>query len=299
MTDISTPIATRDGARLQLGLAAPFLTIVLWAINTIVTKSAAGVIDPASIALYRWVLAFLILTPFVIRGVWQRRAIVIANAWRLAILGALGMAGYQGLAYAAAKSTTAINMGVIIALMPLMTTLLASVISAERLTVLRVLGTLVSLAGLVILTTAGDPVELIRSGLHAGDVLMLVACFANALYGVLIRRWAIPLATWQQLYGQMIFAILVLVPFWIVSPMTPPNGANLPLILFAVFGASIAAPYLWVTGVKELGAARATLFMNLLPPIVALLAWWWLGEALYAYHAVGGLIALIGVAVAL
>jgi drug/metabolite transporter (DMT)-like permease len=299
MRGFSTQASAPTTSITPLGYLAPFLTIVLWAINTVVTKSAAGVIDPASIALYRWVMAFLVVTPFVVGPAWRHRAIFRAHWWRLAILGALGMAIYQGIAYAAASSTTAINMGVIIALMPLMTALLASAFSAEPLTSRRILGTLISLAGLVILTTAGDPMELMRGGLHIGDLLMLIACLSNSLYNVLIKRWVIPLPIWQQLYGQMIFAILVIVPFWLVSPMSPITAANLPLILFAVFGASIAAPFFWVTGVKALGAARATLFINLLPVIVALLAWSLLGEALHAYHAVGGVIALIGVAIAL
>lgn len=278
---------------------ALFLTIVLWAINTVVTKSAAGVIDPASIALYRWVMAFGVVAPFVAGPAWRNRTIFRTHWWRLAILGALGMAIYQGIAYAAARSTTAINMGVILALMPLMTALLASAFSAEPLTWPRILGTLVSLVGLVILTTAGDPMELLRGGLHIGDLLMLAACLSGSLYNVLIKRWVIPLPIWQQLYGQMVFAILVIVPFWLTSPMAPITAANLPLIVLAVFTASLTAPFLWMTGVKALGAARATIFINLLPVVVALLAWTLLGEALHGYHAVGGVIALIGVAIAL
>jgi len=55
--------------------------------------------------------------------------------WGAEVFGqALGMGMYQGLAYQAAKSTSAINMGVVVALMPLMSALLASFFAGERLT---------------------------------------------------------------------------------------------------------------------------------------------------------------------
>lgn len=284
---------------LSLALLFPFATILLWSANTIVTKSAATVIEPASIALYRWALAFLVLTPFVGKGVWSARAIIAGHWPKLALLGVLGMASYQGLAYEAAKTTSAINMGIIIALMPLMTVLLANSLSGERLTARRVLAALISLAGLVVLLTRGSPAEIFSHGLHIGDALMLMACFSNALYGVLLRRFAIPLPTWQQLYAQIFFGVLAIAPFWIFGPKSPVTAANAPLILFATVFASLLAPVLWIEGVRRLGAARATLFINLLPPVVALMAWTLLGEQLYSYHVIGGLVALAGVALGL
>ncbi len=35
---------------------------------------------------------------------------------------------------------------------------------------------------------------------------------SNALYGVLVKRWALPLSTWQQLYAQIGFGILIVMP---------------------------------------------------------------------------------------
>jgi drug/metabolite transporter (DMT)-like permease len=71
------------------------------------------------------------------------------------------------------------------------------------------------------------------------------------------------------------------------------------LILYAATAASLLAPVFWIAGVKRLGAARATLFLNLLPPIVAGLAWGLIGEEIHGFHLVGGAVALLGVAIAL
>jgi drug/metabolite transporter (DMT)-like permease len=128
---------------------------------------------------------------------------------------------------------------------------------------------------------------------------MLVAVAANAFYGVLLKRWAShwSLSTWQQLYVQIGFGVLILVPFWLAEPISSITPANAPLILYAAIPASLGAPYFWMKGIKALGPAHASLFMNLLPVFVALLAWTLLGERIHAYQVIGGLITLSGVIV--
>lgn len=272
----------------------PLLAVLIWTGNTLVTKMASTVVEPAAITFYRWLLAGLVLTPFLWRSVWRQRAIVAAHWPKLAFLGFLGMAMYQGLAYEAAKSTSATNMGIVVALMPLLSALLASLFAGEALTVSRIGGAVLSLAGLLILSTHGHPAELLRGAAHFGDALMLIAVTANALYGTLIKRWALPLSTWQQLYVQIGFGVLLLFPLWWLAPSSPITAQNAPLILYAGILASIASPFFWMSGIKRIGPVRASLFMNLLPIFVAVSAYTILGEPLHSYHAVGGLFALAG-----
>ncbi|TCR91808.1 DMT family transporter [Rhizobium sp. BK376] len=278
---------------------APLLTVLIWSGNVIVTEAAAGVISPGSISFYRWFLAFIVLLPFVAKGVWERRAVLVHHWWRLACLGALGMVIYQSLAYEAAKTTTAVNMGVMLALMPLLSTLLASILAGERLTTGRILGGVVSLAGLIYLTSHGAPASLLTGGFHSGDGMMLVAVLANSLYGVMLRRWTIPLTMWQQLFWQIGFSTLLLLPIWLMGTISPITSANLPLILYAAIPTSLLAPLCWMIGIQKLGAARTSLFINLLPIVVAALAWGILGEQLFSYHFIGGALALIGVGLGL
>jgi drug/metabolite transporter (DMT)-like permease len=278
---------------------APLLTVLIWSGNTVVTKAASGVISPGSISFYRWLLAFLILTPFVGRAAWRNRALLGQYWVKLAILGALGMVVYQSLAYEAARTTSAVNMGVIIALMPLLSTLLAGALAGERLTVTSVAGGVISLIGLIYLTSQGHPATLLGGGFHIGDGLMIVAVLSNSLYGVMLKRWAMPLPIWQQLFWQIGFSTILLVPVFLMGDISPITSANLPLILYAAIPTSLLAPLCWMIGIQKLGAARTSLLINLLPIVVAALAWAILGEQLHTYHAIGGALALIGVGIGL
>ncbi|MGV7206342.1 DMT family transporter [Oxalobacteraceae bacterium A2-2] len=273
----------------------PLLAVLIWTGNTLVTKAATAHIEPAAITLYRWLLAGLIITPMVAPGLWRRRALVGCALPKLALLGCLGMGMYQGLAYEAARSTSAVNMGVIVALMPLMSLLLSSMLAGEAVSAVRGCGVLLSLAGLLILCSAGQPQRLLHGDVHAGDLLMLAAVASNALYGVLLKRWPTGLSTWEQLSVQVWCGVLLILPFWWLAPSSPLTAANAPLVLYAGIPASIGAPFCWMTGVRQLGPARASMYLNLLPLLVAGCAALLLGEQLRGYHAVGGALALLGV----
>ncbi|MGN6776347.1 DMT family transporter [Rhizobium sp.] len=278
---------------------APLLTVLIWSGNTVVTKASAGVISPGSISFYRWLLAFLVLLPFVGRAAWRNRSLLQQHWLKLAILGALGMVIYQSLAYEAAKTTSAVNMGVTIALMPLLSTVLAGLLAGEKLTVASLTGGAISLIGLVYLTSQGDPMRLVNGGVHIGGGLMIIAVLSNALYGVMLRRWAMPIPMWQQLFWQIGFSTLLLIPIFLMGDISPITTANLPLILYAAIPTSLLAPLCWMIGIQRLGASRTSLLINLLPIVVAALAWALLGEQLHSYHAIGGALALIGVGLGL
>ncbi|MGF2508746.1 EamA family transporter, partial [Ralstonia pseudosolanacearum] len=87
----------------------PLLAVLVWAANTIVSKAAAGVLDPAAISLYRWVIAAAVLTPFWARPLWRQRRDVLPWLPRLSVLALLGLVMYQCLSYYAAYSTSATN----------------------------------------------------------------------------------------------------------------------------------------------------------------------------------------------
>lgn len=276
----------------------PLFAVIVWGGNNIVSKMAAGTIAPNAIAFYRWLLALLLLTPFIGWQVWLARRRIAPYWGRIAVLALLSMVMYQSLAYFAAQTTTATNMAMILSLMPLLTLCFGSVMLRAPVTLGTLSGGLLSLWGLAILIGQGHPMTLLSHGAVLGDGLMLVATLGYALYSILLRKWAIPLPTWQLLYVQIMLAVLMLLPGFLLTPYAPITAANVPLILYATLGASIAAPFLWMRGVDLLGAGRASIFINLTPLVTVLIAVGFLGETLHAYHAIGGAMTLAGVLLA-
>lgn len=273
----------------------PLLAVLIWSGNTVISKLAASVISPSTISFYRWLLALLILTPFLVAPTWRNRARIKPYLWKLAVLGMLGMAMYQGFSYIAAQTTSATSMGIMLAIMPLISAVLSSLLAHEPLTRGCVLGGLISLCGVAFLLGRGDPSTLLNAGFVIGDIIMLVAVAAYALYGVLLRRWAIALSTWQSLYIQAGFGMIFILPWFVLTPISPLTAQNIPLLLYASLLASLAAPYVWILAVAKNGPGRASLYINMVPVLVMVIAVVVMGEPLHDYHLIGGALALGGV----
>ncbi|MFJ4143373.1 DMT family transporter [Pseudomonas sp. NPDC089734] len=278
--------------------AFPLLTILIWAVNTVITKAASEVIFPAEIGFYRWLLAGLLFTPFMLGPVWKNRALIKPVAGKIVILGVLGMAAYQSLAYFAASMTTATNMGIIQSLVPMMALGLSIACLGHRLTFGALLGALLSFTGVVIVVSAGNLTGLIEQGVNRGDAMILVAAAAYAVYSTLLKKWQLCLPPLQLLYLQILVAIVVLFPLFILSSRTGLNASNIPLVLYAAIPTSMLAPWLWMTAIMRLGPSRTTLFFNLMPIATALIAAVSLGEQLALYHLTGGALTLCGVILA-
>ena len=275
--------------------AFPLLAIFIWAGNTVINKLAVGAIFPAEIGFYRWLLAGLLFTPFMLKQVIAHWPQIRPNLGRIFILGVLGMAVYQSLAYFAATLTTATNMGIILSLMPLMSLAMAIISLGQRLTAGALVGAVLSFAGVLVVVSSGSLGALLQHGINVGDAMMLIATLAYAVYSTLLKKWQLRLPPLVLLYLQVLVAIVVLFPLYAMSPKAGLTLQNIPLVLYACLLASMVAPLAWMQAVQRLGPSRTTLFFNLLPLITALIAALVLQEQLATYHLVGGLLTLGGV----
>ncbi|KAB0491869.1 DMT family transporter [Pseudomonas vancouverensis] len=275
--------------------AYPLLAIFIWAGNTVITKMSAGAIFPAEIGFYRWLLAGLLFTPFMFKPVVAHWSLIRPNLGKIFVLGVLGMAVYQSLAYFAAGMTTATNMGIILSLMPLMSLTMAIISLGQRLTMGALAGAVLSFAGVLVVVSSGSLGALVEHGVNLGDVMMLIATLAYAIYSTLLKKWQLKLPPLVLLYLQVLVAVVVLFPLYFVSQKVGPTLQNIPLVLYACLLASMVAPLAWMQAVVRLGPSRTTQFFNLLPLITALIAAVVLHEQLRMYHLIGGVLTLGGV----
>ena len=274
------------------------LAVLFWSANTVVNKMTVGVIFPAEVGFYRWLFAGILFTPFILRAVLGNWDSIRPHLLKIVVLGVLGMAIYQSLAYFAAPKTSATHMGIILSLMPMMPMMslsMAIIALGQRLTLGALLGAVCSFLGVLLVVSHGDLRNLAQQGINMGDAMMLVATLAYALYSTLLKYWQMDIPALQLLYLQILVAIVVLFPLFWLSEKAGLNSANLPLVLFACVFASIAAPLAWMRAVRSLGPSRTAVFFNLMPIFTIIIAALVLSEQLALYHALGGGLTLFGV----
>ncbi|HJF28676.1 DMT family transporter [Acinetobacter bohemicus] len=278
--------------------ALPVLAVMIWSLNIVVTRYAADLISPASISFYRWLIAFLILTPFMLSKVWQQRQLVRQHWLQLAVLSAFGMVLYQGLAYTAAHYTTATNMGLINAFIPIFTILVSLFILKDIPNYFAIIGGILSFCGLMYVMAQGDLTALWQNGAHWGDLLMVIAVFFYAFYGVFLKKWQLQIPLLISLYIQIGFALIYHLPFIAWLGLDSLNTANLSSVLYAGIFPSLIAPLVWMLAVQQIGPNRTSIFMNLMPVFTAIIASIWLAESWTIYHSMGGAIILLGILLA-
>lgn len=278
----------------------PFFAILFWSGNVVVSKMAASEISPTAITFYRLILALSIMSLFVLVPVFKNLKMIHKHWPKLALGGLLSVALFQSLSYQAASTTTATNMAIVTALIPLLTIILSALILKDRVTVGMVFGGALSLFGLIYLVSQGQMSHLLQQDIHRGDFLMLVAASGYALYSVLLKYWKMNIPAWQSTYVQAIFALIYMLPLFLLVPRDQArlDSNTIPLIVYAGIFSSVLLSYLWIEGVRYLGPNRNNIFMNLLPLFTALAAIVFLNEKLHVYHLFGGAITLSGIMLA-
>ena len=274
------------------------LTATMWAGNAIAGKLAVGHISPFLLTSARWTAAFLILLSFagpVLRRDWK----AISRHWPfLALLGVIGFTAFNNLLYLALNHTTAINVSILQAAMPLFVFVFNFVLFRIRSTRLQILGFGLTLVGVVLTATKGNPFRLTGQEVNIGDLIMLMAVCAYGLYSTaLIRK---PQLHWLSFITVLaFFAMLGSVPFaiWEVTSgnVLWPDTQGLLVALYTALLPAILAQLMWIRGLELIGSNRGGVFINLVPIFAAFMAVFILGEAFRFYHAIALLLVIGGV----
>ncbi|HAS6899178.1 TPA: EamA family transporter [Vibrio parahaemolyticus] len=273
----------------------PFFTVMIWGGNSIVNKMAASTIEPSAMSFYRWFVAMVLLTPFCLPAVIKQRHVIRPYLTKLAFLALLGMVLNQSLGYYAGLTTTASNMALITSLVPLISVFLSVPLLGKSVSMLSIVGGVISLGGLAFMLGQGDVTYFLHQDMTQGDSLMLLAALVYAAYCVLLKRWKMPFNSLTLVYMQGFFSVIMLTPLWLSSEQLLPSQEALPLIAYAGIAASIFAPLMWVKAIDLIGADSSAMFMNLMPVVSVALASTLLGEEIHVYHIIGGLMVISGV----
>lgn len=283
--------AKPDAATLLLLTLPP----LLWASNAVVGRLAMSgdmpLASPLLLNTLRWAAAFAILLGLHLfrRG---SEAPVAGASWRTyAVLGLLSVTSYNALQYMALRTTTAINVTLIAASGPLWMLLFGRLFFGEPGHRTAWLGAGLSLSGVLVVLTGGDPARLAGLRLASGDLLVLVAVAAWSLYSWLLRRGrpkadALSFLLLQTAWG-LALGMPIVAAEWVTGHAALQIGwKTLAVVAWVAIGPSLLAYWCWDRGVARAGAVLPMFFGNLAPLFAALMSGALLGEPPSAHHAV-------------
>lgn len=279
------------------------LTPLFWAGNAVVARGTVEAIPPLSMAFWRWVVALAILLPFGLPGIWRHRQIIRQRLGSMLALATFSVGAFNSLLYLAASTTTATNIALINATIPIFVALMSWLLLGDRTRPIQALGIALAVTGIVTVVARGDLAVLTGLQAQPGDLIMVAAVFSWGLFSVLLRRQAVPLPALTFLTTQILLGVLVILPFYLTDLLAFSGGFELsgatlaPLLYFAIFPGILAYAF-WNHGVHAIGPSRAAIFMYLTPVFASILAGIFLGETLGRFHVIGGLLILSGLILA-
>jgi drug/metabolite transporter (DMT)-like permease len=159
---------------------------LLWAGNAVVGRLAITSIPPLWLNTGRWGVALLLLLPPGWRAFAsvQRRSQIVSHLPHLALLSLTGVGACNALQYLALKTSSPLNLTLIAASSPVWMLAIGALRYGERPRRTQVAGAVLSLAGVAVVLSRGEPAALLRERLVSGDLLML-----GAVLGWCVHRW--------------------------------------------------------------------------------------------------------------
>lgn len=274
-------------------------TSLFWAGNAVAGRLAVDQITPAQLTLLRWLIAGSIMLPLTARQLAAAWPLLRRRIPYLAAMGALGFTAYNVLFYAAAHSTTAINIAILSGATPVLVLAGARVVFGMAVAPLQWLGAAVALCGVLAVASGGSLANLAGLEVNRGDLIVFAANVFYAGYSLGLRA--------RPAVGPLVF-FAAIVPAAVASALVPaavelaagraswPTLQGLAVLAYVGLFPSLLAQVFFVRAVDLIGAARTGLFTNLIPIFAAGLAWLVLGERPGWHHAVGLALVLAGLA---
>lgn len=275
---------------------------LFWSGNWVAGRVLADLFPPAALTFWRWAIALALLAPFVSGELWRSRAL-LARHWKpIVLIGLLGGGTHNVLQYWGLQYTTASNGALLNSLTPIWIILLGAVLLRDPFPRAAAAGAAVSFAGALAIVTRLEWEALAAFRLNPGDLLVIAAQVLLAAY-TLALRWR-P-AGLGGLAFLACFALVSEVPIGVAYAFEHAAGGRivfnttsmLGLAYVAVFPALLAYHF-WARGVAEVGAARAGVFVQLVPFFGAAMGVAFLGERLGLHHLVGMTLIIAGVTIA-
>ncbi len=255
-----------------------------WAGAFIAGKVGVQELSPIQLTFMRFFIASIIIFGVMVKYEkkdWRLKK----KAWLDVILiGIIGMVGYHILFFTSLKYTTASNSSMIAATNPLFTAILASIFAGEKLGIRRVGYIIMAFIG-VILTISKWNINIITNlSFNKGDLIMIGAVICWVIYSIISKNIMPKYSPLILTTYSFIVCTVILLPFVIRDGLLINLGniswkGWVSVIYMAVFP-TVIGYLIQQMAIKEVGAGKMAIFINLVPVFSIIMAYFILHETI-------------------
>ena len=274
------------------------MTGIIWGVNNVVVKSALRDFSPLAFNAVRFTFASTVLCLIVLFTEKSFR-VERRDVGRIVITGILGNTLYQILYINGINLSTAGNITVMLALMPVCVAILAKLFGGEDIRPLGWAGILVSLAGVVIVALGSGAKLDFSSRTLRGDLMTLTGVFCWSAYTILskplVRKYSPARVTALTMVSGTVCLVLYAIPYLRAQDWMKIRPASWAGLISSGSLALVFAYFAWSWGVSKLGGARTAVYENIAMVSGVLCSWLILGENWSVVRFMGAIVTLLGV----
>ena len=269
------------------------------ATNIIVARGGVEYVPPLSLAFWRWLTVFLILLPFFLGEILEKKKDINKEFWKLFFLGLMGCGVCGAFPFIAGMSTTMANMGIIYTSSPIFIIILSVMFFKDKINLPRIIGLLSCLIGVLTIISKGDIQLLLNFKFTSGDLWMLGAAIGWAIYSIYLLNWKSNFSLMARFTLIALFGASSLLPFYVIEELyyfnTIFNSNFIFWILFAAISPGIIAFTLYTKVQKYVGASLAGFTLYIFSIYTAVYGIILFDEVLLNFHYIGAGFVFIGV----
>jgi len=284
------------------GIISAVLATLFWSGNLIIARGLNEQIPPVGFAFWRWVIAIILLTPFALPLLLEKRALLLRHKYFITISALFGVTVFNTFLYIASETISAINLSLISVSLPVFILIISHIWLKEPFNMKNTIGISVAMAGILLLISKGNWSELLQlDGQQPGNYWMLAATVSFALYSVMLKRKPAEISATLYLYSSFIIGLVLLSPFYLWEHLHVEvvrfSWITLPAFLYVGLFASILSYFLWNQSIYLLGPSKAAPMYYLIAVFSTLGAWVLLNESITVIHLISMALIITGIIV--
>ena len=273
---------------------------LFWSGNFIVGKAASLFeIPPFTLNFYRWTFAWLILAPFTLKEIFQKKKYILENFKLILILGITSITIFNSIVYYSLNFTQVISGVLMISTIPVMIIFFSWILKIEKTNVYQISGVFFSLLGVMVIITKADLNKLLNFNFNKGDLWMVVAMLSWALYSALLKKKKFDLSQISLLQTIISAGLVLLLPAYLVEmSLGYKADIHLPFILtlsYVVLFPGLASFFFWIKGISIIGSNRSGIFLHLMPIFSTIMAILIFKEKFMIFHLIGTILIITGI----
>ena len=276
-----------------------FIQPIFMATNIIVARGGVEYVPPVSLAFWRWLTVFLILSPFFFEEIFKKIKDLNKEFWKLFFLGSMGCGVCGAFPFIAGMSTTMANMGIIYTSSPIFIIILSVLLFKDKINFSRIIGLIICLVGVISIISKGKIELLLNFKFTSGDLWMVGAAIGWAVYSIYLLNWKSNFSLMGRFTLISFFGAISLFPFYLLEEIffssTNFNSDFILWVLFAAISPGIIAFTLYTKVQKYVGASLAGFTLYIFSIYSAIYGIMLFDEALMNFHYFGAAFVFLGV----